>query len=190
MKSWIRVRQETIKNLLLRSRDDVMGTIVFNSVDALKNHILSCSKVATERAAEKVYYVIDKFLSQFYQEFAPEVYKRTYQLFMSLVKTDVKRTKNGWEATVYFDISKLNYSTRIVPDGKPWSSNNTFHRESWTDENTKWVFENAMTGIYTHGGYEGASENTAIWEESIAWLTKEKLEIFRQALVSAGIPIR
>lgn len=161
--------------------------MVFDSIEALKNHILSCSKVAVEIARDKVYSVISECLEQFYSEFKPDVYVRTEQLLRSLVKDRVVSTGNGWEAEVYFDIELLDYSTRIVPDGKSWSPNNTYHRDAWTKENDKWVLETAMQGGKPHGGY---AEGTQIWTESMNWLTKEKLEIFRQALTAAGIPIK
>ena len=168
--------------------------MTFDSIDALKNYILSRSKVAVEIAREKVYDKIAEFLLQFYEEFTPRVYVRTYQLLCSLVKTDVKSTTNGWTAEVYFDISALKYATRIVPQGQPWtpwaSENNTYHRETWADENTKWVFENAMTGTYPHGGYSGAKKNTRIWTESLKALNQEKRNMLRQSLLEAGIPVR
>lgn len=161
--------------------------MVFNSIEALKNHILSCSQVAVERATEKIHYVINLFLTDYYREFKPDVYVRTEQLLKSLVRSDVRPTANGWEAEVYFDINALDYSTRIVPDGKPWSSNNTYHREGWTKDNDMWVLGTAMQGGLPHGGY---AEGTQIWTESLNVLSKDKIDILRQALISAGIPIR
>lgn len=165
--------------------------MTFNSLDELKNYILSHSKVAVERAREKVYDIIAEFLYKFYQEFTPEVYVRTYQLLCSLVKTDVKSTANGWTAEIYFDLSALNYATRIVPQGQPWtpwaSPNSTYHRKPWSDANTAWVLETAMTGDKPHGGY---ASGTAIWTESLKVLNKEKRHILKQSLIEAGIPVR
>ena len=133
-------------------------------------------------------------LNRFYNEFEPDVYVRTYQLLRSLVKTDVKSTINGWVAEVYFDINALDYSTRIVPQGQPWSEwaspNTTLHRQSWTDANTEWVLKTAMTGGNTgkpHGGY---ASGTAIWNESMRVLSKEGIEILKQELIKAGISVR
>lgn len=161
--------------------------MTFDSMDALKNYILSCSEIAIERATTKVNYIINHFLTQFYNEFTPDVYVRTEQLLRSLVKTHAVKTANGWAAEVYFDLSALDYSTRIVPSGKSWSKDNTFHKNPWTDENTEWVFETAMTGSKPHGGY---ASGTAIWTESIKELNAEKRNILRQALIDAGIPVK
>ena len=162
--------------------------MTFNSLDELKNYILSRSKVAIEQAREKVYDVIAKFLFQFYEEFEPDVYVRTYQLLCSLVKTDVKQTGNGWTAEVYFDVNALDYSTRVVPiQFHGASSNNTYQRNSWTHENDLWVLETAMTGAKPHGGYESG---TAIWKESLKVLNKEKRSILKKSLIDAGIPVK
>lgn len=163
--------------------------MTFNSMDELKNYILSHSKVAVERARDKVYKIIDGFLKEYYSEFTPDVYVRTKQLLNSLVKTNVKHVKNGWVAEVYFDIEKLDYSTRIVPSMfTPWAKpENTFHREGWTKENDEWVLKTAMTGSKPHGGYK---EGTAIWTESMKVLTKDKIQILKKALIDAGIPVR
>lgn len=168
--------------------------MTFNSVDELKNYILSRSKVAIEQARERVYDKIAEFLFKFYEEFEPNVYVRTYQLLCSLVKTDVVKTTNGWVAEVYFDLNALDYSTRIVPQGQPWSSyakpENTYHRENWTKENDAWVLETAMTGANPHGGYDRATGNTRIWIESMKVLNKKKRSILKKALIDAGIPVR
>jgi hypothetical protein len=161
--------------------------MTFKTMEELETYILSKSKVAVEQAKEKIFNIIRKVLKKFYTEFEPEVYVRTYQLFCSLVKTDVKPTVNGWMAEVYFDISALDYARRIVPSGTTWSSNNTFHGESWSDENTKWVLETAMTGFRPHGGY---ATGTAIWEKSMNILSPNGVEMLKKELIKAGIPIR
>lgn len=162
--------------------------MTFDSLDALKNHILSQSQVAIEQAQEKIAMIINHFLMDYYKEFEPEVYVRTYQLLNSLIKSDVKYTGNGWVAEIYFDIGALDYSTRIVPPQFAGaSSNNTFHREPWNGGNTAWVLDTAMTGGLPHGGYAGG---TAIWTDSMKILTKEAIQILKEKLIAAGVPIR
>lgn len=162
--------------------------MTFNSMDELKNYILTHSQVAVEKARDKVAMVINHFLTQYYKEFEPDVYIRTYQLLCSLIRSDVKFINNGWVAEVYFDLDALDYSTRIVPPQFSWaSSNNTFHRENWTKENDEWVLETAMTGSYPHGDY---AKGTAIWTESIKVLKKDGIELLKQELIKAGIPVK
>lgn len=162
--------------------------MTFDSLDELKNHILSQSQVAIELAQEKVANIINHFLTEYYREFEPEVYVRTYQLLRSLIKSDVAYTGNGWVAEIYFDISALDYSTRVVPAQFSWASgDNTYHRQPWTDANTAWVLNTAMTGGSPHGGYAGG---TAIWTESMKILNKQAIKILKEKLIAAGVPVR
>ena len=92
--------------------------MTFDSVDALKSYILSRMQPAVQKAQEQVYQVIDRFVKEYYAEFSPEVYERTYQLYRSLVKSDIKSTGNGYEACVYFDIGALDYAMKTIGVGK------------------------------------------------------------------------
>ena len=162
--------------------------MTFSSMEELKNYILSQSQAAIKLAQEKVAMIINHFLTDYYREFEPEVYTRTYQLLRSLIKSDVKPTANGWCAEVYFDLSALDYSTRVVPAQFPWASkNNTYHRQTWTHENDAWVLETAMAGSKPHGGYK---TGTQIWNESIKVLNKEAINILKEKLIDAGIPVK
>ena len=162
--------------------------MTFDSTDALKNYILTHSEVALEKARDKVAMVINHFLTQYYKEFKPEVYVRTEQLLRSLIKSRVELTPNGWAAEVYFDLDALDYSTRVVPARFTGaSSNNTYHRDDWTKENDAWVLETAMTGEYPHGGW---ADGTAIWTESMKVLSKQGIDLLKQELIKAGIPIK
>ena len=144
--------------------------MVFKNSEELKNYILTHGQVAVEKAKERVANIINHFLLQYYREFEPEVYVRTYQLLQSLVKSDVKFTGNGWVAEVYFDLSKLNYTA----PGTNWSSEQ--------------VLNEAMVGG-THGGYK-ASANTKIWTESMNVLNAEAINTLKEMLISEGIPIK
>ena len=165
--------------------------MIFKSIKELENHILTKSEVAVELAQEKAAMIINHFLTQFYNEFSPEWYARTEQLLRSLVKSEVRQTSNGWVAEVYFDSSALDYSTRIIPaqlsHSNKISNENTYHRNPWTDENTAWVLEIAMTGSLPHGGY---ADGTAIWTESMRVLDKEAINILKEKLIQAGIPVK
>lgn len=162
--------------------------MTFNSIDELKNYILSQSGVAIKEAQEKIANIINHFLTEYYREFEPEVYVRTYQLLCSLIKSDVKSTPNGWYAEVYFDLDALDYATRVVPSQFAWaSSDNTYHRNDWTKENDEWVLETAMTGSRPHGGY---ASGTAVWKESMNVLSKEGIAILKEKLIQAGVPVK
>lgn len=142
----------------------------FNTTEALKKEILRRSRNGIEIAQNQVYELIGRFLNQYYNEFTPVQYERTYQLLRSLVKSKVVSTGNGWEAEVYFDVSALKYMT-----GK------------WDGDQ---VFRVAAHGIHPvrrdRGGPVGG---TAIWNDPIMLLDARAIEILKQSLIAAGIPV-
>jgi len=162
--------------------------MIFKTAKDLENYILSHSKTAIEQAREKVYNIIADVLLKFYNEFEPSLYERTYQLLCSLVKEQAAPTKNGWTAEIYFDLNSLNYSMKTLKNIGSWR--NRYKQGDWSHENDEWVLKNAMTGTYPHGGHEGASGNTQIWVESMKLLDQDAVEILKQELINAGIPIK
>lgn len=167
--------------------------MTFDSLSALENHILSRSEVAIKLAQERVYQVINRFVKEYYAEFTPEVYERTYQLFRSLVKTEVKKTANGWFAEVYFDASSLDYKVKHL-HGHPVNGGymNPYNHAVTSDgvfQNPKGdankVLESAAHG--SHGGYKSG---TAIWDDPMKILNKEAYNILKKSLIDAGIPMR
>lgn len=154
--------------------------MTFDSIDALKNYILSRSETAVKLAQERVYLVINRFVKEYYAEFSPVLYERTYQLFRSLVKTDVRSTGNGWVAEVYFDASTLDYSMKSIHGVK--TINN-----GWDGEKT---LSAAAHGH--HGGPTPTSNitGTAIWDEPLTILNQEAINILKKSLIDAGIPVK
>lgn len=152
--------------------------MTFNSMNELKNYILTRSQVAIERAQERILMIINHFLSEYYHEFDPVVYERTYQLLRSLIKSDVKYTGDGWEAEVYFDATLLDYSMKLV------NGNFVPNENGWTGEQ---VLTTAMTGDKPHGGY---AQGTQIWNESLKILNKSTYKFLKQMLIESGVPIK
>lgn len=171
--------------------------MTFKSIDDIKKYILLHSKDAVQKTQEQAYQVINRFVKEYYSEFSPSVYERTYQLFRSLVKTDVKSTGNGWVAEVYFDLDTLDYHIKNFtkpeyynkdkggyehPYKNEISPNGKFNNEGWSEMKT---LEAAMAG--SHGGY---TDGTPIWDYSIAVLSQEMYHILKRMLNDAGIPVR
>jgi hypothetical protein len=149
--------------------------MTFDSMDALKNYILSQSKIAVQLAQEKVFLIINRFVKEYYAEFSPAVYERTYQLFRSLVKTDVKSTGNGWVAEVYFDVNALDYHMKRVNGVE-------VPNKGWSEEETL-----AAAARGEHGGYK---VGTAIWADPFALLDQQAINMLKQELINAGIPLK
>lgn len=132
--------------------------MTFNSQAELEKFLLERCKKAVSNLENKIYAIIKSTLAQFYQEFTPESYIRTNQLLHSLVKSEVKKVGNGYEAEVYFDASLLDYVHGFVETNSDW------HGYAAWDTDT--ILEVAMTGSYgglPHGGW---SEGTAVWTVS------------------------
>lgn len=140
---------------------------IFHSVEEVMVDIKSKMQPAIQKAEEEVYKVIDRYLKIYYAEYAPEYYDRTYQLFHSLVKSEIIPTGDGYKARVYFDVSSLNY--------KP----------SWSGEQT---MQNAGYGM--HATYPKRIPGTPIWLAPTGELNERGIEILKEALISAGIPIK
>lgn len=151
--------------------------MVFKNEKQLKIFLMAKCKSAITQAEEKVHRIIDGCLQQFYSEFTPDEYIRTQQLLHSLVKSGVKQVGNRFEAEVYFDVGKLNYTTGVVP-----TQNGTGYA-TWSGQK---VLDVAMTSGLPHGGY---ASGTAIWTESMKRLGNI-YELLIQELRKQGIPIK
>lgn len=131
-------------------------------------------------AEEKVFQIIDKVLAQWYREYDPVFYERTRQLLHSLVKSDIIPAANGYEAEVYFDASKLDYSFKYL-NGKKYPH----HGASGED-----VLQAAMNGGHGASGWKIASVTTPVWDKSIGLIDEKFYNVIKQALISEGIPVK
>ena len=146
--------------------------MILKSESELKRFLLAKCRNALEKAQEQVYQIIDRFVKEFYAEFTPEMYERTYQLFRSLVKSDIIPTGNGYKAEVYFDLSSLNYVTGSKPSGEQ-------------------VMGAAEWGRHGAMGLAVADfKGTSIWHEPLEILNAEAINILKKMLISEGIPIK
>ena len=146
--------------------------MVFKNEKQLEKFLLQKCKNALIKSQEQVYQIIDRFVKEFYAEFSPEMYERTYQLYRSLVKSDIVHTANGYEAHVYFDLSSIDYVTGSKPSGEQ-------------------VMGAAEWGRHGAIGLAVADfKGTSIWHESLAILDVEAIDTLKRMLISEGIPIK
>lgn len=145
--------------------------MTFHSIEELKQYILSHSQNALQKATEQVYQIINRFVKEFYAEYSPSMYDRTYQLYQSLVKTDVEVSGNGCTAYVYFDFSSLVYMTGSRPSGSQ-------------------VMNAAAYGGHGAEGLHVIAGGTGIWSEPMQILSTEAIEILKRMLIAEGIPIK
>ena len=152
----------------------------FRTETELKNYILKNSRSAIKVAQEQVYHIIGRFLNQYYNDFTPKEYIRTYQLLCSLVKSDIRSTGNGWEAEVYFDASMLNYEKGAVP----LQHTPEHGMYGWATWGAEEVLNTALHG--SHGGYV---RTPPIYGQSMNVLNAKAIDILEKSLIQAGIPV-
>lgn len=146
-------------------------------IDAIKKDVLNKMPKAIVAVQNRVHDVCTKFLNVFYGEYEPSVAIRTYQVFNSLVKSDIRRIGNGYEADVYFDLSALNHPVSYT--GQNGMTVNRNYSESA-------IMSSVMIGS-THGGAVGG---TPVFTEADAQVAANARQWLAQELRAAGIPIR
>lgn len=158
--------------------------MVFKNEKQLEKFLLQKCKTAVAGTEQKVHNIIDKCLKQFYAQFDPDEYIRTEQLLHSLVKSEVKKVGNGYEAEVYFDKDALNYATGYMPTQSG--------RTGYATWDTDTILDVTMTGSYSglpHGGYV---KGTAIWTKSQATIATlgGVYEMLERELKLIGVPVK
>lgn len=145
--------------------------MVFRSEKELKDYLMSRCEAALVDMQIKIHELIHEYIKRFYAEYSPKIYHRLYQLYDSLVVSEIEQTANGFRAVVYFDPDMMNHT-----------------RSLWTEEE---ILETALIGDYPHGGYIGAG-GTGIWFGAQDEL-QNRSEIFahfKQYLIENGIPVK
>lgn len=115
---------------------------VRNMAELEKVMLEQCKKLC-EFASDEVHKAVDKYIKQYYSEWTPSVYERTYDFLGSAFKTDVVRKGNGYEAVVYIDYESLN----------KYKDDTGFQVVTWANQ-----------GL--HGGLDVGTD-TAVWDDAI-----------------------
>lgn len=160
--------------------------MLIRNSNELKTILLPKIKSAVKQTQEEAYTIIHRFVKQWYAEYSPTLYARTYQLFQSLVKSKIIETPNGYKAEVYFDLDKLDYYMKTLQNGEIVKNKN------WNPK-SKSIEEKALQNVAEYGYHilKGRKvHGTEIWNESLAILNKEAINILVNNLKSAGIPIK
>lgn len=147
--------------------------MVFKSQKELESFLMKKFRLAILKAQDEVYVIIKKFLYQYYTDYSPEQYDRTYQLLQSLVQSRIVSDGKGYTAEIYFDIDGLNYVTGSKPSGEQ-------------------VMDAAAYGGHGAEGLRVVSGNTGVsaWNDPIQKLNAEAINILKKMLVSEGVPIK
>lgn len=109
----------------------------------LQNVLQQQARALCEFAANEVYEAINYFLNQYYLEWTPVVYQRTYDLLHSAFKTQVKQVGNSFIAEVGIDYERLdNYKDATGYQVVTWANSEL------------------------HGGLD-VGTHTAVWDDAI-----------------------
>lgn len=159
--------------------------MVFKNEKELERFLLAKCQDALLKAQGEVYAIIRKFLDDYYNDYDPELYDRTRQLFNSLVKSRIMPDGNGYKAEVYFDLDKLHYAKF------DWQKGNAPTGEQ--------VFDAAKQGLHgaigdAGGGYQfryiAGNTGINIWSDPIRELDAKAIDILVDMLRAEGIPIK
>lgn len=148
---------------------------------------------AVNMAQNQFFQVIDRFVKEYYAEYDPSIYERTYQLYRSLVKSEIRVSGSSVEAEVYFDAGQLDYAMKTITsfpvDGGFMNPFNHAVSPSGVFSNPKGSGEKTLEAA-AHGGHGGKSSGTAIWDDPMNILHTQGYQILKNMLIAAGLPIR
>ena len=147
--------------------------MTFKNQKELESFLLKKFRQAIMNAQEEIYQIIKQFLYQFYNDYDPIKYERTYQLLRSLVQSRIVSDGKGYKAEVYFDINGLKYLTGSQPSGEQVMS---AAADGW----------HGAEGLRVEQGYTGVSA----WNDPIQKLNIEAINILKEMLIAEGIPIK
>ena len=152
--------------------------MVFKNQKQLERFLLEKSRLALLKAQDRVYAIIKQFVRQFYNEYDPVLYDRTYQLLESLVQSRIVSDGKGYKAEVYFDLNNIDYVTGAQPLSYQ-------------------VMEAAKQGMHGAIGkingvdlkYIDSGAGTGVWDDPKRVLDAEAINILVDMLRAEGIPV-
>ena len=116
----------------------------------LEAYLLNACKQLCEFASNEVYEAINFFLAQYYSEWQPQYYQRSYDMLHSAFKTTVKKVGNGYQAEVGIDYESLNdYEEATGYQVITWA-NNSLHGSLDVGTDTR-VWDDAMDSAINSG---------------------------------------
>lgn len=83
--------------------------IVIKSMSDLTKIIESRIQQALKMTQQEIFEVIQQHIVDYYHEFTPHMYQRTWEFLNSLIKTDIIKTNGTISCTVGIDRNYLNY---------------------------------------------------------------------------------
>lgn len=139
-----------------------------NNMNDLQKALMPTMTKMVDVMAERVYQTLNYFLDEYYKDWTPESYRRTFDFLRSAVKVDAKPYRNGVRASVYIDYDAMD----------DYVNASGFDVARWAD--------NGM-----HGGLE-VSHKPHVWRDTMSETINNGslLDMAVQYLWSKGIAVR
>lgn len=154
--------------------------MVFKNEKQLKDFLLAKCKNALINTQEQVYRILERFMQEYYADYSPELYERTYQLYRSLIKYEITPIANGYKTEVGFDIDNLQYVTGAQPSGEQVmkAASMGYHGAVGVANGVSLKFVTGDTG-------------TILWNEQLrVGVQSDALKILKNMIIAEGVPIK
>lgn len=140
------------------------------TVQQIKRDLAKKVVKAMEAVKIQVRDIIYTVCMEYYNEYNPKMYQRTFQIaeaIYNMADAAIKARMVGAGFEIYIDASMFNHP-----------------KDEWSEEQ---ILNSVMSqGI--HG--KAKTDGTAVWTESMAVIDPQIKEIVKQKLIAAGIPIQ
>lgn len=159
--------------------------MTFKNEKELEKFILKRCRLALIKAQEEVFRIIKDFLRQFYMDYDPSSYQRTYQLLQSLVQSRIVSDGKGYRAEVYFDLDGLSYDGYNPTGEQVMAAASQGLHGAIGKMPRKPFFSNSVEFQYIPG-----NSGISVWNDPVKVLDAKAIEILKNMLIAEGIPIK
>lgn len=154
--------------------------MVFRTKKQLNDYIMIAMEKAIKETQEKIYFILYKFINQFYEEFTPSEYERIFELYKALVKSEIIKSGKSYKAIVYFDATQMDHQ---ILDGYYGQEREP---SGWSEDK---ILETALINDHPHGGYSRAP-GQGIMINAMPVLKEEALNWLLTELNNNGVPVK
>lgn len=142
-----------------------MGTVYIKNQEQLRKVLQSYVASALEKTQKEIYDVIQESINEYYREYTPSVYQRTYKFLNSLVKPKVEIDGDTITCEVKLDEEYLRYH---YPGNPSWKGNVPATGQdvaSWANRD--------VPGAGNHGYTVDEGRDIGFWDEGLQTLGGE-----------------
>ena len=141
-----------------------------NFIDLFKA-MQSVTEKALDETADYIHNLIQDFVNQWYADYDPTQYQRTFQLLNCVTRTHIRKIGDKRKVYIYLDTAQLNYNTDT--QGVLEAANNGLHGS-----------------IYNH--FEDGNTHYRLWSDGVQEIENNELlfKAFEDFMKQHGINIK